>query len=347
MSTPNAPSDQAWSGTDVQTPLRSGNTQAPAAGATNLAVDGLESPRRPKRFFNRRKLAPWMEDTPWYMSVSKAALLIVIALAMLLPLWNVVAVSFSSAKDVAEGGFTLWPRNPTLESYKALLTGGTVLRSLQVTILLTLIGTSVQVFFTTLMAFGTSKPDVPGSKAAFMLVLLAFMFTPGMIPSYLLVKELGMIDTYAALVVPGLIGAWNLIIMRNFFQNLPQDLLDAARIDGASDIAVFRHIAVPLSKAVIAVVALFTGVGIWNTFFNAILYLNKSEMWPIQVVLRQYVLERSSITTAGDFPPGQPPPPTEALQMAMVVIATVPILLVYPFLQRYFSKGVLTGAIKG
>lgn len=288
-----------------------------------------------------------MEDTPWWLSVSKGTLLLLIALVMLLPLWNVVAVSFSSARDVAEGGFTLWPRNPTTESYEALLSGGTVLRSLRVTILLTLFGTVLQVFFTTLMAFGTSKPDVPGSRVAFMLVLVAFMFSPGMIPSYLLVKELGMIDTYAALVVPGLIGAWNLIIMRNFFQNLPQDLMDAARIDGASDIGVFRHIAVPLSKAVIAVVALFTGVGIWNTFFNAILYLNKSEMWPIQVVLRQYVLERSAITSAADFPPGQPPPPTESLQMAMVVIATVPILLVYPFLQKYFAKGVLTGAIKG
>lgn len=347
MSTPNSPSDQAWSGSDVKTPLRSGPTTAPGAGTTAMAIEDIKPQRKRPRFFNRSKLAPWMEDTPWYISISKAMLLVLIALTMLLPLWNVVAVSFSSAKDVAEGGFTLWPSNPTTESYEALLGGGTVLRSLRVSILLTLFGTVLQVFFTTLMAFGTSKPGVPGSKFFFMLVLVAFMFTPGMIPSYLLVKELGMIDTYAALVVPGLIGAWNLIIMRNFFQNLPQDLMDAARIDGASDIGVFRHIALPLSKAVIAVVALFTGVGIWNTFFNAILYLNKSEMWPIQVVLRQYVLERSTITSAADFPPGTPPPPTESLQMAMVVIATVPILLVYPFLQKYFAKGVLTGAIKG
>jgi len=124
-------------------------------------------------------------------------------------------------------------------------------------------------------------------------------------------------------------------------------LYDAARVDGASDLGVFRHIALPLSKAVIAVVALFTGVGIWNTFFNAILYLNDSSKWPIQVVLRQYVLEASTIVDAGSFPPNQPPPPTEALQMAMVVLATVPILIVYPFLQKYFTKGVLTGAIKG
>lgn len=346
MSSPNTPSDQAWSGADVKSPLRAGTPAAAGAGATALSINELNRPKR-KRFFNRKKQATWMEDTPWWLSVSKGMLLILIGVSMILPFWNVIAVSFSSARDVAEGGLTLWPSNPTLDSYKALLSGGTVLRSLRVSILLTLFGTILQVFFTTMMAFGTSKRDVPFSKAAFMLVLVAFMFGPGMIPSYLLVKELGMIDTYAALVVPGLIGSWNLIIMRNFFQNLPQDLLDAARIDGASDIGVFRHIALPLSKAVIAVVALFTGVGIWNTFFNAILYINRTEMWPIQVVLRQYVLERSTITSAADFPPGQPQPPTEALQMAMVVIATVPILLVYPFLQKYFAKGVLTGAIKG
>lgn len=295
----------------------------------------------------QRKLAPWMEDTPLWLSLVKGMSLLFIALIMLLPFWNVVAVSFSSAKDIMQGGFTLWPANPTLESYKALLSGGTVLRSLRVTMFLTVIGTAIQVAFTTAMAYGLSKPGVPGSKFFFIIVLIAFMFSPGMIPSYLLVKELGLIDTYAALVVPGLIGAWNLIILRNFFQNLPQDLLDASRVDGASDIGVFRHIALPLSKAVIAVVALFTGVGIWNTFFSAILYINDSSKWPIQVVLRQYVLEGSTITSAADFAPGQPPPPAEALQMAMVVIATVPILIVYPFLQKYFAKGVLTGAIKG
>jgi putative aldouronate transport system permease protein len=299
------------------------------------------------RRWRRRKLAPWMEDTPWWLATLKGITLLFLALIMILPFWNVVAVSFSSARDVMEGGFTLWPSNPTLDSYQALLNGGTVLRSMRISIVLTLVGAAIQVAFTTMMAYGLSKPGVPGSRFFFLLVLVAFMFHPGMIPSYLLVRELGLIDTYASLVVPGLIGAWNLIIMRNFFQNLPQDLLDAARIDGASDLGVFRHIALPLSKAVIAVVALFTGVGLWNTFFNAILYLNDSSKWPIQVVLRQYVLEGSTITSAADFPPNQPPPPTESLQMAMVVLATVPILLAYPFLQKYFAKGVLTGAIKG
>ena len=299
----------------------------------------------PKYF--RRKQAVWMEDTPIWMMIGKGLILLFIAAIMIFPFLNVLATSLSSSRDIAEGGFTLWPRHPTLDSYRALLSGGIVLKSLRITILLTLIGTLVQVTFTIMMAYGLSKPGVPGSKFFFLLVLIAFMFAPGMIPSYLLVKELNMLNTYAALVVPGLIGAWNLIIARNSFQSLPQELLDAARIDGASDIGVFRHIALPLSKAVIAVIALFSGVAIWNTFLSAVLYITKAEMWPIQVVLRQYVISSSPVTSAMDLPPDAATPPAIAIQMAMVIIATVPILLVYPFLQRYFAKGVITGAIKG
>ena len=295
----------------------------------------------------RRKIAPWMEDTPLWLAALKGLVLLFIGVSMLLPFVHVIAVSFSSAQDVIQGGFTLVPSNPTLESYRILLSGGTVLRSLYVTIGVTVVGVAVQLTFTTMLAYGLSRPSVPGSRFFLWIVLGAFLFGPGMIPVYLLVKELGMIDSYAALFVPGLVSAWNLIVMRNFFMNLPQELLDAARVDGASDFGVFWHIVLPLSKAVIAVIALFMGVALWNTFFAGILYLNDASKWPIQVVLRQYVLEGASITSAADFAPDRPPPPARSLQMAMVVIATVPILVVYPFLQKYFTKGVLTGAIKG
>lgn len=315
-----------------------------SASAAGPAL-GRAATKTPKR--RQKKLAPWMEDTPLWLQLLKGLVLLCIAVSMLLPFLHVVAVSFSSAKDVIEGGFTLFPRNPTLESYKVLLSGGTVLRSLYITAGITVVGVAVQLTFTTMLAYGLSKPGVPGSRFFLWIVLGAFLFGPGLIPTYLLVKELGMIDSYAALIVPGLIGAWNLIIMRNFFMNLPQDLLDAARVDGASDFGVFWHIVLPLSKAVLAVIALFMGVSLWNTFFAGILYLNDASKWPIQVVLRQYVLAGASITSAGDFAPDQPPPPAASLQMAMVVIATVPILLVYPFMQKYFAKGVLTGAIKG
>ncbi|MGC4105567.1 MAG: carbohydrate ABC transporter permease [Thermomicrobiales bacterium] len=297
--------------------------------------------------FKQKKAAPWVEDTPIWLTILKFLALIFIALAMLLPFINVIATSFSSAEDVMAGGFHLFPSHPTLESYKVLLSGGTVARSLWVTVCLTVIGTFFQMIFTTALAFGLAKKGVPGSKFFLALVLGAFLFGPGMIPSYLLIKNLGLIDSYAALILPGLIQSWNLIILRSFFQGLPQDLLDAARIDGANDFGVLWNVALPLSKAVLAVVALFYGVAIWNTFFNAILYLNDASKWPIQVVLRQYVLEQTNITSAGSFPPDRKPPPSEGIQMAMVIMATVPILIVYPFLQKYFTKGVITGAIKG
>jgi ABC-type glycerol-3-phosphate transport system permease component len=178
-------------------------------------------------------------------------------------------------------------------------------------------------------------------------VLGALLIAPGIIPSYLLIKELGLLNTYQALILPGLISSFNLVIVRQFFMNLPQELIDSARIDGASEWHIFWNIALPLSKAVLAVVALFYAVGIWNSFFNAILYLQDSTKWPIQLVLRQYVLQGTDIATAADVPSNQPQPPARTLQMAIVVVATVPILIVYPFLQKYFTKGVLTGAIKG
>jgi ABC-type glycerol-3-phosphate transport system permease component len=157
-------------------------------------------------------------------------------------------------------------------------------------------------------------------------------------------KTLGLLDSHWSIILPGLIGAFNLIVMRNFFMNLPGELFEAARIDGAGHFRIFFQIVIPLSKAVIAVIALFYAVGYWNVFFNAMIYLNDTSKWPIQVVLNQFVVQNSDINALQN--PDRPPPPAQAVQMAVIVLATLPILIVYPFLQRYFTKGVLTGAIK-
>jgi putative aldouronate transport system permease protein len=289
----------------------------------------------------------WMEEPSLPVQILKAIALAAIVVVMLFPLLYVFAVSFSSAEDVIGGGLIVFPRNPTLEAYRAIFRGGVVVRALQVSVVLTVVGTALQMLFTATMAYGLSRPSVPGSKVVLYLVLGALLFQPGLIPSFILIKELNLIDTYAALILPGLIGAFNLIVVRNFFMSIPQELLDAARVDGANDLQVFLRIVLPLSKAVLAVIALFYGVGIWNSFFNAVLYLNDSTKWPIQVVLRQYVLQGSQLASAAQMDPNQPPPPAETIKMAIVVVATVPILLVYPFLQKYFTKGVLTGSIKG
>ncbi len=318
---------------------------ATRAGTPITAGMATASTRRGRRANSGRPV--WMEEPSFPVKVLKALTLVFIVFVMTFPLVYVIAVSFSSARDVLGGGLVLFPANPTLEAYRAIFEGGVVTRAMRVSVGLTVLGTLAQMVATTMLAYGLSKPGVPGARIVLFLVLGAFLFTPGMIPSYLLVKELGMLDTYPSLIVPGLIGAFNLIVLRNFFMNIPQELLDAARVDGANDMQIFFRIVLPLSKAVLAVVALFYGVGIWNAFFNAVLYIYDTSKWPIQLVLRQYVLQGSSLSSATQLDPTQPPPPPQTIQMAIVVVATVPILLVYPFLQKYFTKGVLSGAIKG
>jgi len=290
---------------------------------------------------------PWMEKPSPVARFGKIALLIVLAVLMLFPFVYVIAVSFSSYKDMVGGGLILFPAHPTTEAYRAIFRGGIVTHALWVSTVLTLIGTAINMLMTVTMAYGLSRPGVPGSRLILALVLLTLLFSAGLIPNYLLVKQLGLINSYGSLVLPGVINAFNLVILRQFFMSLPAELIESARLDGANDLWVLLRIILPLSKPVLAVVALFYGVVHWNDFFAATLYLNDAHKWPIQLVLRQYVLQGSALANAVTIDPNQPPPPTQTIQMAVVVIATVPILIVYPFLQRYFTRGVLTGAIKG
>lgn len=310
---------------------------------SEIVAAELGTPRRKRRATSGRP--PWMEAPSKPMLALKGLTLAFIAIVMIFPFLNVLAVSLSSYEDILGGGLILFPTNPTLDAYRTLFNGDIVVRALQVSAGLTLVGVAAQMFFTTTLAWGLSRPNVPGSRFILMMVLLAMLIWPGMIPMFLLIKELGMLDTYQALIVPGLISSFNLIIVRQFFMNLPQDLIDSAKLDGATEFQVFRTIALPLSKAVLAVIGLFYAVAIWNSWFNALLYISDTEKWPIQLVLRQYVLMGATVNAA-DFNQAVPLPP-QSLQMAIVVVATVPILLVYPFLQRYFTQGVLSGAIKG
>lgn len=186
-------------------------------------------------------------------------------------------------------------------------------------------------------------PACSAALPALLLILFTFLFPPGMIPNFLLVKELGLLDSYASLIFPVLINVFNLVVLRGFFQGIPEELYEAARLDGAGDLRVLWTVVLPLSKAALAVVGLFYAVAYWNSWFYASLYL-ESDHWPLQQVLRTYVISGVSMTdtTLGDGAVNAP----QTIQMAVLVIATVPILLVYPFLQKYFTKGVLTGAIK-
>lgn len=286
--------------------------------------------------------SPWQQAPSPAVRMVKAVTLTVIVLVMAFPFVYVIMNSFASADA---SGLGVFPSELSLSAYRSLLSGGVVSRALLVSAGVTIIGTALSVFFTVLLAYGLTRSRVvPGGRVMFYMILLTMLFSAGIIPNFLVVKSLGLLDSYWSLILPTLISAFNLVVIRNFFMNLPRELMDAARIDGANEWQLLWRVVVPLSRAVIAVIALFYAVGYWNNFFSALLYINDSSKWPIQLVLNQYVLQGSQLDQI------QNPdiaPPAMAVQMAVVVLATIPILVVYPFVQKYFSKGVLTGAIKG
>ena len=287
----------------------------------------------------------WMEKPNLALRVSKFVILVTIVIVMLFPFVYILSISFAGPQDINGVSVPLIPQHPTLAAYASILAGGVVLRSLEVSIGVTVVGTTVSIAMTTTLAYGLSRTQtVIGSKFVLLLVLGSLLFSPGIIPTYLLVTSLGMQNNYASLIVPVMINAFNLVVVRQFFMNIPADLVDAAVMDGCNPLQVFRHIMLPLSKAVLAVIALFYGVALWSDYFNALLYLNNAAMWPIQLVLQLYVLEGQTLATT---PIGGHLPPGVSIQMAVIVIATVPIVVVYPFLQKYFTQGVLSGAIKG
>ncbi|MFI6679481.1 carbohydrate ABC transporter permease [Kribbella sp. NPDC050470] len=290
---------------------------------------------------------PWMEPPSRAGLAFKALAIVVVCLLVLYPFVNIIATSFASEPEIVRRGgiIPLFPTEPTLAAYRTIFAGGVVSHALLVSAGITVIGTALNLVVTIGLAYGLSRLIV-GGRFVLTAVLFTMLFGAGIIPNFLLVKQLGLYDTYAALIVPGLVSAFNFLVLRNFFQNIPAELIDSARIDGAGDLAILLRIVLPLSKAVLAVVALFYAVGHWNAFFNALLYLSDTDKWPLPLVLRLYVLQGQPVG-AGAESPGEAVASIQAVQMAVVVVALVPILCVYPFLQRYFTKGVLTGAIKG
>lgn len=287
----------------------------------------------------------WMGQPSALVQAGKAAVIIPILIVMLYPFLFIIAMSFASERSANSG--SLFPTEFSIKAYQTLLSGGIVTRAMVVSVGITVVGTALSVAFTAMLAYGLTRTrEVPGAKVILILILCTMLFGAGMIPNFLLIKNLGLLDSYWSLILPGLISAFNMIVVRNFFMGIPTELFESARIDGASEWRIFTRIVLPLSKAVLAVIALFYAVGYWNTFFNAILYLRSPEKWPIQVVLNQFVLRGNSPVDQNHMP-GEAMAAPETIKMAVIVMATVPILIIYPFAQRFFTQGVLSGAIKG
>ena len=272
----------------------------------------------------------------------------ILALVTVLPFIYIIAGSFATEVELMEREFFIFPRDPSIAAFQYIFSTDTVSRSLINSVIITIAGTLANLAFTFTMAYSLSRKDLLGRSLIMNLVIFSMLFSGGMIPGYLVVKELGLLDSYAAVILPGAISAFNMIIIKNFFQELPPGLEESARIDGCTDLGVLWRIVLPLSKPILATFGLFYAVGHWNNFFSALLFLNDHEKWPLQVILREIVM--LSQMAAGDLSAMDPnfvEPPDQSVKMAVIVVGTLPILMVYPFLQKHFAKGVLLGSIKG
>jgi putative aldouronate transport system permease protein len=289
----------------------------------------------------------WQEKPTVAGQAGKGTVLTGVVLAVLVPLWVVLVTSLSSRETItAAGGLVVVPRGIDLSAYEIIFAGGQITRALAVSATVTLLGTAVSLLVTVLAAYGLSRPGSLGHRFLLFYFLMTFLIYPGMVPSYLVVTGLGLKDSLWSLVLPSAVSVFNLVVVRAFFQNLPGELLDSARIDGAGEFRILWRIVLPLSKAVVAVVGLFYAVGYWNVWFSALLYIDDNDKFPIQRVLQSFILAGQAPQTSG-VAAGTALPPTLAVKMAVVVVTVVPIALVYPFIQRHFTRGVLVGAVKG
>lgn len=277
-------------------------------------------------------------------------LLAVLALVMLFPFYYITAVSFSSYNEFVNADLLLFPKKLVLDSYRYIFDSKEFIRSIGVTVYITLVGSLVSLLLTATMAFSLTR-KLWGQRFYMFLVLFPFIFGAGMIPTYLIVKATGMINSYWSLIIPDAISSFNLIVMRQFFLGIPEELNEAAVIDGANELQIFYRVILPLSKPALAAFGLFYAVGQWNTYFNAILYLNDPAKWTVQVILRQIVIlddtTNSLASAARDAAKSAHLPPPETIGMAAIILSTLPILVVYPFLQKHFAKGVMLGSVKG
>lgn len=274
-------------------------------------------------------------------------LLLALAIATLFPFLYVVSVSLTPLEVLAKyGSFQVIPRVITFDAYRYLLSTGLIPRAFLNSVTITVLGTTVNLVLTTLTAYPLSRKRLPGRTFWLVFVLIPMLFSGGLVPLFILVRSLGLLNTYWAVVLPGAIWTYNLLVMKSFFESLPEEILESARIDGANDFRILIRIVLPLSKPVLATLGLFYAVGHWNGFFYPLMFLSDAKLQPLQVILRNVLLDLMmddlpEVLEKLELLPGQ------TLKMAAIVLSVLPLLVVYPWIQKYFTKGVLLGAIKG
>ena len=273
-------------------------------------------------------------------------------LIVLIPLLNVVASSFSSGAAVQAGKVGIIPVEPTLDAYIEVFQYGDVWIGYRNTIYYTVVGTLLNIVFTVLMAYPLARADLKGRGVIMKLLVFTMMFSGGLIPNYLLVKDLNLLNTPWALWLPGLISVYNVIVMRTFFQTtIPKELLEAAQIDGSTNRRCLWSVVLPLTKTILAVMVLLYAIGHWNSYFNAMLYISDKQKWPLQIFLREILIanqiDMTSMTGSSVQEMMRRQELQTLLKYALIVVASVPVLVVYPFVQKHLVKGVMIGSVKG
>jgi putative aldouronate transport system permease protein len=275
-------------------------------------------------------------------------MMLAVCFITLYPIWYVLVNSFNEGNDAMRGGIYWWPRLFSLDSYKAVFANSGIMTAMGITIAKTLVGTIMHVFFTAMVAYAFSRRELIGRKIYMVIGTITMIFSGGLIPFYLLIRDLHLLDSFWVYIIPAMFSFFDLIIFISFFREIPDALEEAAKIDGANDFKIFYLIIIPVSMPVIATIALFHGVYQWNDYFTGMIYINNTDMQPIQTYLYRVVAQSSSNQMMAAATGSVARTVTsQSIKLATMVVTTLPIVLVYPFLQKYFVKGFMIGSIKG
>jgi putative aldouronate transport system permease protein len=274
-------------------------------------------------------------------------LLVLFSCAMLFPFLHMAAVSLSSASYLTSNAVSLWPKGLNLDAYTTMLQDKRIYIGYKNTLIYVALGTTLSLIFTTLGAYSLSRRNLVFGRTFLLMIVFTMLFNGGMIPTYLVIRSYGMLDTIWAMVLPGLVSSYFLFVMRTFFLGIPKELEESGKIDGLSDIGILTKIILPLSKPVMMTIGLFYAVSIWSNFFSALIYIRDANLYPIQVTIRNIVLIGQVADATVTEALGDKEVPLEALKYAVILFGTLPILMVYPFIQKHFVKGAMMGSVKG
>ena len=291
----------------------------------------------------------WEENPTWFGQFGKGTVLTVVCALVIVPVWAVVLTSLSTKGSInSAGGLVLIPHGLSLQNYQLIFSGGTVSQALYVSLFVTLIGTALSMIVSVLCAYGLSRPRSFAQRPLLMTLIITMFFNGGLIPTFLVVSDLKLYGSMWAMILPSMVNVFNILIIRSFFQNTAAEMIEAARLDGANEWRLLWSVVIPTSRPVLAVMTMFYAVTYWGTFFNALLYEPDSRKWPLAMVIYEYTYSGNQMPGMGTTGIGGLQNASQlGLQMCVVSLSLVPIIVLTPFVQKHFAKGMLTGAIKG